>query len=727
MLPGFDGGTMNNSTIMVGWIGRSVEPTRMTEEFTSTQLVLVWVLSLAVIGLLMAFFVMRKKALSLLAQIDRDNEKLQTSEETIDALKADQQRSQSDIISLKSSLATAREERDDFIELLNAAPIPIWRRDQNSRIIWRNRKYSEIVGIDDAEPSVPELAPSRDPDQARKLATKARVTGMTQSETRRYIVDGDRVSFKIVESPLEYENQLAGFALDTTGEANLSAELKRHIDGHADVLENMASAIAIYGADQRLEFFNQTYAKLWRISDDFLYSKPTISEVLDKQRELRRLPEQADFASYKEKRRALFTTVIEMREELVQLPDETVLRNIITPHPFGGLLFMSEDVTDKVVLERARNTQIAVQRATLDNLYEGVAVFGSDARLKLYNAAYCAIWGFRSEDLQEDIHISQIIDPYIEKTGVVWTDELREKYIANVTLRDAASGRLEHPGGNIIDYNRVPLPDGNVLFTYIDVTHELRAQRALQERNEALEATDKMKTEFVASVSHELRTPLNTIIGFAEILVKEFFGPLNDKQVEYGRGILDSSDHLLLLINDILDMANIQAGKLELEKAPIDLSAMLQSVVTLVQERAKKRHLEIRTEIDPDLGIVEVDERRIKQVIFNLFSNAIKFTPAKGEIVLGASKTPEGYVMKVSDNGKGIGEDQIEQIFERFTKGDTTKQNAGAGLGLSLVKSFVELHGGRVELTSQENIGTTVFCYLPATIAGRPAQMIESS
>ena len=221
---------------------------------------------------------------------------------------------------------------------------------------------------------------------------------------------------------------MAGFALDTTTEAELSEELKRHIDGHADVLENITSAIAIYGPDQRLEFFNQTYAKLWRISDDFLYGKPTISEVLDKQRELRRLPEQADFSSYKEKRRALFTNVIEMREELVQLPDETVLRTIITPHPFGGLLFLFEDVTDKVGLERARNTQIAVQRATLDNLYEGVAVFGADARLKLYNAAYCAIWGIEEGFLQEDSHISQIIEHFLEKTGATWSDASRRKY-----------------------------------------------------------------------------------------------------------------------------------------------------------------------------------------------------------------------------------------------------------------------------------------------------------
>ena len=699
----------------------------MTEQFTSTELTLVWLLSLVVIGLVMALIVMRKKALGLLSQSDSDADRLHEVEEKVEGMKAQQDRLQAEAIALKSSLATARAERDDFIELLNAAPIPIWRRDQNSNIIWQNKKYAEIVGLSDDMATVPELAPSREPDLARKLATKARVTGIAQTETRRYIVDGDRLSFKVVETPLEFDNQLAGFALDTTAEAELSSELKRHVEGHADVLENIATAIAIYGPDQRLEFFNQTYAKLWRISDDFLYAKPTISEVLDKQRELRRLPEQADFASYKAKRRALFTNVIEMREELVQLPDETILRTVITPHPFGGLLFLFEDVTDKVVLERARNTQIAVQRATLDNLHEGVAVFGSDARLKLYNAAYCKIWGLEDGFLQEDTHIAQIIDHHLESTGTDWPEELREKYIANVTHRDAASGRLEQPDGTVIDFNRVPLPDGNVLFTYIDVTPALRVQRVLRERNEALEAADKMKTEFVASVSHELRTPLNTIIGFAEILVKEFFGPLNAKQVEYGQGILESSDHLLLLINDILDMANIQAGQMELDRAPVNLAGVLTNVVAMVQERAKKRHLEIETDIDDDLGLVEVDERRIKQVVFNLFSNAIKFTPAKGEIKLMAHKNDAGYVITVADSGKGIAEDQLDLIFDRFTKGDTTKHNAGAGLGLSLVKSFVELHGGRVELTSTENIGTSVSCYLPASVGVTAEPMTKTS
>lgn len=164
-------------------------------------------------------------------------------------------------------------------------------------------------------------------------------------------------------------------------------------------------------------------------------------------------------------------------------------------------------------------------------------------------------------------------------------------------------------------------------------------------------------------------------------------------------------------------MANIQAGQIELEKHPVDLSAILANVVTMVHERAKKRDLAVETIISEDLGMVDVDERRIKQVVFNLFSNAIKFTPKNGEIKLIAEKTDEGYVLTVTDTGKGIATELQGQIFDRFSKGDTTRQNAGAGLGLALVKSFVELHGGHVELKSEENVGTSVSCYLPVSIA----------
>ncbi len=685
----------------------------MAIDYSSTELVIIWLTVLVVIILGMALFVMRRKALALLSQSDRLSERLLLLEEELARNRLEKEAKEKETLSLKSTLMDTRTERDDFVDLLNAAPFPIWRRDQQSRIVWYNKKYENIVGPPNSLGDVSELASNREPDQARKLAAKARITMSPQTELRRYVVGGDLFNFRIHEVPLEFENQLAGFAEDVSREEKMAADMNEHIRGQESVMESITTAIAIYGPDLRLTFYNQTYAKLWKLSDSFLDEKPTILEVLDKQRELRRLPEQADFSAYKAKRKALFTNLISAQEELVQLPDETMLRTVIAPHSMGGLFFMFEDVTDKVILERARNTQTAVQRATLDNLYEGVAVFGADARLKLFNAGFSDVWGMPQGMLEEDMHISILIDKIFTMWNMDKNTDLRDRYIANVTRRDAFSGQLDQPSGRIVNYNRVPLPDGNVLYTYVDVTDQLKIERFLTERNDALQAADKMKTEFVASVSHELRTPLNTIIGFGEILVKQFFGQLNAKQAEYGQGILDSSNHLLHLINDILDMANIQAGKIELELEPVDVHALLANVVTMVHDRARKRRIHIDFEISDDLGWASLDERRIKQVIFNLFSNSIKFTEPGGHVKLEAVRNDKGLLIKVIDTGIGISEDVQAHIFERFAKGVTTQENAGAGIGLSLVKSFVEMHGGSVALESKEKVGTTFYCQLP--------------
>ena len=171
------------------------------------------------------------------------------------------------------------------------------------------------------------------------------------------------------------------------------ASLSRHINAHGQVLESIHAAVAIYGADKRLNFFNSAFARLWGIEEDWLAGEPSLDELLERLRERRRVPEYADFRAFKRQQLAMFTSLIEPQSELLHLPDERTLSVSVSPHPFGGLIFVYEDVTDRLALERSYNTLIEVQRETLDNLFEGIAVFGSDGRLKLHNPAYRTIWG----------------------------------------------------------------------------------------------------------------------------------------------------------------------------------------------------------------------------------------------------------------------------------------------------------------------------------------------
>ncbi|MEQ8166658.1 MAG: HAMP domain-containing sensor histidine kinase, partial [Alphaproteobacteria bacterium] len=227
-------------------------------------------------------------------------------------------------------------------------------------------------------------------------------------------------------------------------------------------------------------------------------------------------------------------------------------------------------------------------------------------------------------------------------------------------------------------------------------------EQALLDRNEALETADRLKSEFVANVSYELRTPLNTIMGFAEILNNQYFGELNRRQAEYSRGLLESSQQLMALINDILD----------LDEAVVD--EILANVVTLSKERAREHGLEIKASSSDQAGTVVCDDRRIRQALFNVVSNAIKFTPPDGRIEITARRSDQDMVFVVSDTGIGIPADEQTRVFEKFERGSQyIRRPTGAGLGLALVRKLVELHDGRVELFSEQGKGTTVTIYLP--------------
>jgi len=298
-----------------------------------------------------------------------------------------------------------------------------------------------------------------------------------------------------------------GFALDRTDLESAESELARHVNAHGQVLESIHAAVAIYGADKRLSFFNSAFARLWGIEEDWLTGEPSLDELLERLRERRRVPEYADFRAFKRQQLGMFTSLIEPQTELMHLPDDRTLSVSVSPHPLGGLIFVYEDVTDRLALERSYNTLIEVQRETLDNLFEGIAVFGSDGRLKLHNPAYRKIWALSETDLDGEPHYADIVEKirgFYDSDGD-WP-ALRDQVIAQITGQSHWSGRLDRQDGSVLQMATVPLPDGNVLLTCLDVTDTVRVERALRERNEALETADRLKSEFIANVSYELRT-----------------------------------------------------------------------------------------------------------------------------------------------------------------------------------------------------------------------------
>jgi signal transduction histidine kinase len=603
--------------------------------------------------------------------------------------------------------------------ILDSAPLPIWLRDAEDDLTWVNRAYLEAVERSDIDEVL-----QRQIELVEPVRTGDTSTSPLVEQHRAYsVIGGAKRALDVYEVALDEGR--AGFAIDMTLVEDAQKELDRHIRAHAGTLDKLATAIAIFGPDQRLRFYNSAFADLWLLDPEWLDTHPLDGEILDRLRGARKLPEQANYREWKAKHLAAYR-IIEPRENWWHLPDGQTLRVVCEQHPFGGVTYLYENVTEKLRLESRYNELIGVQRETLDNLHEGVALFGTDGCLRLYNPSYARFWKLDGAFLDSHPHIDQVIAACraLLADDAMW-DDIKFTVTALSDARGPLQGRITRTDAMVFDFAAVPLPDGNTLLTYVDMTASSGIERALRERAEALEAADRLKTDFLSNISYELRTPLNSIIGFTEGLSLGIAGPLLPKQDEYLHDIRTSSADLLSIIDAILDLTTIDAGAMELQLEEIDVAELLEETATAVAPRIEKRDLTLEIELAADAERFVGDRRRVSQVLANLLSNAIGFSDTGAAVRMGARRDEDVLALWVSDTGRGIEPEFQKRAFDRFQARPIIGGHRGPGLGLSIVKSFVELHGGEVMLISRVNRGTTVVCRFP--VAGPPGVRMPSA
>ncbi len=630
-----------------------------------------------------------------------------------------------DVSGIESELVTVSTKHDRLAgdletikTMLEALPAPVWARDAAGRLIFVNSAYARAVEAGDPAGAVDRNLELLE-GTARAEIMRLRADGQSFAKRLPAVVAGERRIFDVVDTPTVFG--AAGIAIDRTEAETMRTELRRMTEAHRRLLDQLATGVAIFNADRKLSFYNTAFRALFDLDPVMLDQTPTDTSVLDTLRSARKLPEEQDFRLWKQQLYEAYRAV-EPKEHMWHLPDGRTLRVVTTPNPEGGVTYLYDDVTERLAMRRNYEALNKVQSETLDNLAEAVAVFGSDGRVRLHNPAFQRMWKLTPEALNTHPHVEAV---------TAWSQALHDDSALWRGLRAAVTGidnrapltaRIERRDGVMIDMATMPLPDGATLVTFQDVSDTVNVERALRERNEALVAADSIKIEFVHHVSYELRSPLTNIIGFANLLSDPVFGPLTPKQHEYLGYITTSTNALLAIINNILDLATIDAGAMTLNLTQVDIRTTMAEAAEGVQDRLIKNNLRLDLVAAGDIGAFAADAKRLKQILFNLLSNAVGFSPANSTVTLAAERRNGDVIFSVTDSGPGIEPARQEKVFDMFETSSNGSQHRGTGLGLSLVRSFVELHGGSVSIDSAVGRGTTFTCVFPAEQASHPAE-----
>ena len=635
-------------------------------------------------------------------------------------------RERRELVELRETLEDARRGLSSLAGLLDAIPQPVWRRNRDGGLAWVNLAYVAAVEAKSREEAL-EAGTELLDRQARDLilaeAAKPRTAGAARTTLRlSAVVKGERRMVDVTETPQEHGR--VGVAVDVNELESVRIDLQRQMDANVRTLDQLPTAVAMFDARQRLIFHNAAYRQLWDLDPLFLKASPKDGEVLERLRAQRKLQEQADFKAWKESVLAAYQDA-EASEHWWYLPDGRILRVVAQPNPQGGVTYLFEDVSDRVKLESSYNSLLLVQAETLDTLAEPVAVFGADGRLTFANRAFATLWRLDAETVAARPHVDAVIAAcrVLAPAEEAWHD-IRDA-VVGMESRSTMGRRLNVVDGTVLDCAAQPLPDGATLITLIDVTASVNVERMLTEKNDTLEKAAKLRDTFVHHVSYELRSPLTNIIGFTQLLGDGTVGALNTRQREYADHILRSSGSLLVIINDILDLASIDAGSLELQREVIDVRSTIEASVRGIEDRLKEARVDLDLDVPDEIGSMLADGKRVRQVLFNLLSNAVGFSEAGQRVSLSASRTESDLVLVVADQGRGMPPEVAERVFDRFESHSFGTGHRGVGLGLSIVRSFVELHGGRVNLDTAPGAGTRVTSTFP--LAGPPPPPLEAA
>lgn len=617
---------------------------------------------------------------------------------------------EAEIVRLTAEAARLKQAFAALTALIEVAPLPMWYRGPDLKLAMVNSAYVEAVEGRDAADVVArrlELVEGK----AAAGPQVALMNGRPHEAVLPATIGGARRTLRIYDVPLEVGG-VAGFAVDIEDLEQSRTAGKRFAEAQRDMLDKLSAGVAQFGADRCLVFSNQPFQRMFAMRGEWLADRPEFERVLERMRDADRLPDVRDFPGWKAERREWFFQTEGAAEENWHLRGGTHLRVVAQPLPDGGLLLIFEDRTEQVQLASARDTLLRVRTATFDNLFEALGVFAADGRLQLWNNRFRVLWGMEEEFLAGHPRVDAFAEAAAARLSTPNRSSLIPELVRSATHdRQQRNGRVGFADGRHFEFAAVPLPDGNALFTMLDITDSRRAEQSLRDRNTGLEEADKVKTRFVANMSYELRTPLTSIGGFAQMLHGGYAGKLPKAADAYVEAILESVERLGLLVDDVLDLTQ---GGGEPARVDVDLAATARAAAETVRPAAQRKKLDLVVKVARSAGRVTGDPKRLKEMVEHLLRHAIDSLPDGGRVLLHADGGARAARIVVSDDGAGMDAEAQARAFDRFAEpGIQPTGERALGLGLPLAKQFAEAHGGTIALVSEPGEGTLVTVELP--------------
>ena len=615
----------------------------------------------------------------------------------------------------RSDVASAGDDLANIRTILSALGKPAFARNGDDQLVFANTAYRELartLGRGNGDGAAAELL---DPAALEQHLKACKSSSQPVSATVTFPGKGrfELVEFAVGEGRAGYFSPLPAEPASAAAAGGYA-----HIGG---IIDALGTPIAIFNARRELVQFNQAYAALWNLDKRFLTLGLDERAILDKLRTEGMLPNQVDYQTWRTRHLESYARKAPYEAEPWHLPDGRTIKVVTAPAgPEGGVVYVFEDITERLKLESTNKTFSNVQRETINALSEAVAVFGTNGRLTLSNPRLSALWKLPTNELGHNPHIDQIAEAAAravpEDGAAIWRDLKRSIVDLNPTRSDQ-TGRINRSDGRLLDYAITRLPDGQTMMTFLDVTESASYSRVLKERNDALVAADRLKDAFVENVSYELRSPLTNIIGFADLLAGTEGGTLNARQREYIDYIRASSVTLGVLIDNILDLASVDAGIAELRPEVLDVASLVDKakagLSATFPEVSGEAPINLVVDIEPSLPAFIADGTRIVQVLYNLLSNAARFSPPGGEIRLTVSHRAERMLFVIEDEGPGLTDEMKSAILTRLDAPNAGGRQRGAGLGLSIVRTFVNLHGGTISAEKREPRGSRIIVNLP--------------